>query len=274
VVRQDAGRGSQPRISRRWVERRSGSPSGARHPVHSAVERAAPLSASLRRSPRREERGTGSRPQRLTAGIPRSLYSLSLTLAPPSPSSRRMLLPMRPRHAFAAPIGAGERHYTYAPRCAQLNPVAPSTSGTWLEAPAPASFRMGRPRNAPSAGREWSWRWALPATGPHINRETGQCRRQHAQEPVIQKAVRAVVQAPASRSERRAACRTTPSPRTAWSPEPPPARPESRSTRISPARLTPTLISEFTRSAESQPPRRRSGQEWQAPRSLPTRIAH
>jgi hypothetical protein len=40
------------------------------------------------------------------------------------------------------------------------------------------------------------------------------------------------------------------------------------------ARLPPTLISEFTRSAESGRPRRRSGQEWELPRPLPARIAH
>ena len=45
-------------------------------------------------------------------------------------------------------------------------------------------------RKYPSAPREWAWQWAFPATRTYLDRETGQARRHHLHEAVIQRAVR------------------------------------------------------------------------------------
>jgi integron integrase len=46
-------------------------------------------------------------------------------------------------------------------------------------------------RKYPNAGREWPWQWVFPATRLHVDRETGQRRRHHLHESVLQRAVRA-----------------------------------------------------------------------------------
>ena len=50
-------------------------------------------------------------------------------------------------------------------------------------------------RKYPSAPREWAWQWVFPATRTYVDRETGQSRRHHLHETVIQRAVRAAVRA-------------------------------------------------------------------------------
>jgi integrase len=45
-------------------------------------------------------------------------------------------------------------------------------------------------RKYPNAGREWPWQWIFPATRPYRDRETGQLRRHHLHETVVQRAVR------------------------------------------------------------------------------------
>jgi integron integrase len=50
-------------------------------------------------------------------------------------------------------------------------------------------------RKYPSAPREWPWQWVFPATRTYVDRETGQIRRHHLHESVIQRAVRAAVRA-------------------------------------------------------------------------------
>ncbi len=54
----------------------------------------------------------------------------------------------------------------------------------WVELPA----ALGR--KYPNAGREPAWQWVFPATRFYIHRETGQRRRHHLHESVLQKAVR------------------------------------------------------------------------------------
>jgi integrase len=54
----------------------------------------------------------------------------------------------------------------------------------WVELP----YALGR--KYPNAGREWAWQWAFPATRFYVDRETGQRRRHHLHETVLQKAVR------------------------------------------------------------------------------------
>jgi len=45
-------------------------------------------------------------------------------------------------------------------------------------------------RKYPNAGREWTWQWVFPATSPCRDRLTGQVRRHHLHESVLQRAVR------------------------------------------------------------------------------------
>ncbi len=54
----------------------------------------------------------------------------------------------------------------------------------WVELPTALD------RKYPSAGREWVWQWAFPATRPYRDRETGQWRRHHLHESVLQRAVK------------------------------------------------------------------------------------
>jgi integron integrase len=57
----------------------------------------------------------------------------------------------------------------------------------WVELP----DALGR--KYPNAGREWSWQWVFPATRCYVHPETGQRRRHHVHETVLQRAVRRAV---------------------------------------------------------------------------------
>jgi len=72
--------------------------------------------------------------------------------------------------------------------------------GGWVELPDALA------RKLPSAGREWLWQWVFPATRGYVERETGQRRRHHLHETVLQQAVRRAVLA--SRIAKRATCHT------------------------------------------------------------------
>ncbi|MCC6552397.1 MAG: integron integrase [Polyangiaceae bacterium] len=61
-------------------------------------------------------------------------------------------------------------------------------------------------RKYPNAGREWPWQGVFPATRPYRDRETGQLRRHHLHETVLQRAVREA--ALAAGLSRRASCHT------------------------------------------------------------------
>jgi hypothetical protein len=43
-------------------------------------------------------------------------------------------------------------------------------------------------RKYPSAGKEWGWQWVFPASSHYVDRVTGEKRRHHLHETVIQKA--------------------------------------------------------------------------------------
>jgi integron integrase len=58
----------------------------------------------------------------------------------------------------------------------------------------------------PSAGRDWAWQWAFPATRAYADRETGERRRHHLHETALQGAVREAVLA--SGIPKRATCHT------------------------------------------------------------------
>jgi integron integrase len=45
-------------------------------------------------------------------------------------------------------------------------------------------------RKYPNAPREWSWQWVFPATRPYADPDTGEMRRHHLHESVVQRAVR------------------------------------------------------------------------------------
>jgi integron integrase len=70
----------------------------------------------------------------------------------------------------------------------------------WLELP------WALARKYPRAGREWSWQWIFPATRLYLHRETGQRRRHHLHETVLQRAVKEAVLS--SGIPKRATCHT------------------------------------------------------------------
>ncbi len=57
----------------------------------------------------------------------------------------------------------------------------------WVELP----LALGR--KYPNAGREWPWQWVFPAVRHYIEPRTGQLRRHHLDESVLQRAVRLAV---------------------------------------------------------------------------------
>ena len=61
-------------------------------------------------------------------------------------------------------------------------------------------------RKYPNAGREWAWQWVFPATRFYVDRETGQRRRHHLHESVLQRAVRDAVRL--AGIPKRATCHT------------------------------------------------------------------
>jgi site-specific recombinase XerD len=57
----------------------------------------------------------------------------------------------------------------------------------WVELPTALS------RKYPNAGREWVWQWVFPATRPYRDGITGQLRRHHLHESVLQRVVKDAV---------------------------------------------------------------------------------
>lgn len=70
----------------------------------------------------------------------------------------------------------------------------------WVELPGALA------RKPPNAGREWPWQWVFPATRIYTERDTGQRRRHHLHESVLQHAVRRAVLE--SGIAKRATCHT------------------------------------------------------------------
>ena len=61
-------------------------------------------------------------------------------------------------------------------------------------------------RKYPQASRDWRWQWVFPATRQYVDRTTGERRRHHVHESVLQRAVRSAVQG--SGIAKRASCHT------------------------------------------------------------------
>jgi integron integrase len=70
----------------------------------------------------------------------------------------------------------------------------------WVELPSALA------RKYPNAGREWAWQWVFPATRIYVERATGQRRRHHLHESVLQRAVREALMKAAI--PKRASCHT------------------------------------------------------------------
>jgi integron integrase len=70
----------------------------------------------------------------------------------------------------------------------------------WVELP----WALGR--KYPGAGREWIWQWVFPATRTYYHAESGQRRRHHLHESVLQRAVREAVRS--KDIPKRATCHT------------------------------------------------------------------
>jgi integron integrase len=70
----------------------------------------------------------------------------------------------------------------------------------WVELPTALDTKL------PNAAREWPWQWAFPATRHYLHPETGQMRRHHLHETVVQDAVRNAVRA--AGLAKRATCHT------------------------------------------------------------------
>jgi len=54
----------------------------------------------------------------------------------------------------------------------------------WVELP------WALARKYPNAGRDWAWQWVFPATRIYVDQETGQRRRHHLHESVLQRALK------------------------------------------------------------------------------------
>jgi len=70
----------------------------------------------------------------------------------------------------------------------------------WVELPGALA------RKYPHAGREWGWQWVFPATRLYVERESGQRRRHHLHESVLQRAVKGAVRQ--AGLPKRASCHT------------------------------------------------------------------
>jgi site-specific recombinase XerD len=50
-------------------------------------------------------------------------------------------------------------------------------------------------RKSPTAASHWSWQWVFPATRTYVEQESGQQRRHHLHESVVQRAIKDAVRA-------------------------------------------------------------------------------
>ncbi len=104
----------------------------------------------------------------------------------------------RAGQATCAPAGRAHPR-----RGAGRHPAAPRHSpphgdpAVWLRPASPrvrsAEFPWALARKYPNAGREWAWQWVFLATRFYVDRETGQRRRHHLHESVLQRAIKDAV---------------------------------------------------------------------------------
>ncbi|MGH9777455.1 MAG: integron integrase, partial [Candidatus Acidiferrales bacterium] len=70
----------------------------------------------------------------------------------------------------------------------------------WVELPGALGLKY------PQAGREWGWQWVFPAGRAYVERHTGQRRRHHLHETVVQRAFKEAIRA--ARLAKPASCHT------------------------------------------------------------------
>jgi integron integrase len=76
----------------------------------------------------------------------------------------------------------------------------------------------GLRRKYPSAPREWPWQWVFPASRTYVDAATGEPRRHHIHETVVQKEIRRAVIAARIPKHVTPHLSAIPSPHTCWSP--------------------------------------------------------
>lgn len=86
---------------------------------------------------------------------------------------RRTVMSESVRPALAAHIAACERRHERDPAAGAGHVALPGALA----------------RKFPSASTAWSWQWVFPATRIYVDRETGQRRRHHLHESVVQRAI-------------------------------------------------------------------------------------
>jgi integron integrase len=74
-------------------------------------------------------------------------------------------------------------------RVRRLHEVDTERGPDWVELPGGLGLKYS------NAGREWGWQWVFPATRTYMDRMTGQRRRHHLHETVLQRAVHDAVRA-------------------------------------------------------------------------------
>ena len=92
---------------------------------------------------------------------------------------RRTMLPERLKGPFL--------HHLARVRAQHECDLAAGTG--WVELPGALDAKF------PSAGREWGWQWVFPATRVYEDPRTGQCRRHHLHETVVQRGFKEAVRA-------------------------------------------------------------------------------
>lgn len=85
------------------------------------------------------------------------------------------------------PIGLRPLLETQIESARRLHAQDRQAGAGWVELPDALAKKL------PNAGREWIWQWVFPATRPYRDRTTGQRRRHHLHETVLQTAVRRAV---------------------------------------------------------------------------------
>jgi integron integrase len=98
------------------------------------------------------------------------------------------------------PLAAGGALQRHIERVRGLHSRDVEAGAGWVELPDALA------RKYPSAGREWPWQWVFPATRLYTDRVTGQRRRHHLHETVVQRAVHHAVRA--AGSHKPATCHT------------------------------------------------------------------
>lgn len=103
---------------------------------------------------------------------------------------RQALLPVRLREALQEQLAAAR----------SLHSADLDAGAGWVELPDALD------RKYPDAGRTWPWQWVFPATRTYLHAATGQRRRHHLHETVLQDAVHRAVRA--ADIPKRASCHT------------------------------------------------------------------